>query len=275
MWELFIALFGGAYLASKASSDKRRTRAAIKKIEDDQKKLEIFRKSVTNNEMVSYVNDYMCIDDSGEKIEEELKELFSLIPELNGMEKYWRCYNNSPPAGNWLFIELILCVNRGCVPLTKQFDFTVYPYYIGNNLNGTLIIVYCASSAMTYYVSKGFFDTIPKTLDEAARVDGATRMQVFYKVIMPLSGSIVIYTILLGFMAPWGDFMLASYIIHENSAGMSVAVGMFEWLNKTILNTNYTMFCAAGVVVAIPVTVVFLALQKYYVEGVTGGAVKG
>ena len=138
-----------------------------------------------------------------------------------------------------------------------------------------LIIVYCASSGMSYYVSKGFFDTIPKTLDEAARVDGATRMQVFYKVIMPLSGSIVIYTILLGFMAPWGDFMMASYIIHENSAGMSVAVGMFEWLNKTILNTNYTMFCAAGVVVAIPVTVVFLALQKYYVEGVTGGAVKG
>ena len=138
-----------------------------------------------------------------------------------------------------------------------------------------LVIVYCASSGMGYYISKGFFDTIPKTLDEAARVDGATRMQVFYKVIMPLSGSIIIYTILMGFMAPWGDFMLASYIIHENSAGMSVAVGMFEWLNKTILNTNYTMFCAAGVVVAIPVTVVFLALQKYYVEGVTGGAVKG
>ena len=138
-----------------------------------------------------------------------------------------------------------------------------------------LIIVYCASSGMGYYISKGFFDTIPKTLDEAARVDGATRAQVFYKVIMPLSGSIVIYTILMGFMAPWGDFMLASYIIHENSAGMSVAVGMYEWLSKTIVNTNYTMFCAAGVLVAIPVTTVFLLLQKYYVEGVTGGAVKG
>ena len=138
-----------------------------------------------------------------------------------------------------------------------------------------LIIVYCASSGMGYYISKGFFDTIPKTLDEAARVDGATRMQVFYKVIMPLSGSIVIYTILMGFMAPWGDFMLASYIIHENSAGMSVAVGMYEWLSKTMVNTNYTMFCAAGVIVAIPVTTVFLCLQKYYVEGVTGGAVKG
>ena len=138
-----------------------------------------------------------------------------------------------------------------------------------------LVIVYCASSGMGYYISKGFFDTIPKTLDEAARVDGANRLQVFYKVIMPLSGSIIIYTILMGFMAPWGDFMLASYLIHENSQGMSVAVGMFEWLSRANLNDNYTMFCAAGVTVAVPVTTVFLCLQKYYVEGVTGGAVKG
>ena len=138
-----------------------------------------------------------------------------------------------------------------------------------------LIIVYCASSGMGYYVSKGFFDTIPKSLDEAARVDGATRFQVFYKVIMPLSKPIVIYTILMGFMAPWGDFIMASYLIHENSAGMNVAVGMYEWLSRTNLNDYYTMFCAAGVVVAIPVVTVFLLLQKYYVEGVTGGAVKG
>ena len=138
-----------------------------------------------------------------------------------------------------------------------------------------LIIVYCASSGMGYYVSKGFFDTIPKSLDEAARVDGATRFQVFYKVILPLSKPIIIYTILMGFMAPWGDFMMASYLVHQNSEGMTVAVGMFEWLQKTLINTNYTMFCAAGVTVAIPVTAVFLGLQKYYVEGVTGGAVKG
>ena len=138
-----------------------------------------------------------------------------------------------------------------------------------------LIIVYCASSGMGYYVSKGFFDTISKSLDEAARVDGATRFQVLYKVILPLSKPIVIYTILMGFMAPWGDFMMAKYLIHENSAGMTVAVGMHEWLSATIVNTNYTMFCAAGVIVAIPVVTVFLLLQKYYVEGVTGGAVKG
>ena len=138
-----------------------------------------------------------------------------------------------------------------------------------------LIIVYCASSGMGYYVSKGFFDTIPKSLDEAARVDGATRWQVFYKVIMPLSKPIVIYTILMGFMAPWGDFMLARYLIHQDPAGMSVAVGMHGWLAQTSLNDKYTMFCAAGVIVAIPVVTVFLLLQKYYVEGVTGGAVKG
>ena len=138
-----------------------------------------------------------------------------------------------------------------------------------------LIIVYFASSAMGYYVSKGFFDTLPKSLDEAARVDGATRFQVFYKVIMPLSKPIEIYTILMGFMAPWGDFVLASYIVHNNSSGMNVAVGMYNWLSKTNLNTHYTMFCAAGVIVAIPVVTVFLLLQKYYVEGVTGGAVKG
>ncbi len=138
-----------------------------------------------------------------------------------------------------------------------------------------LIIVYCASSGMGYYVSKGFFDTIPKSLDEAARVDGATRWQVFRKVIMPLSKPIIIYTVLMGFMAPWGDFMMANYLIHENSKGMSVAVGMFEWLSRANMNQKYTMFCAAGVIVAIPVVSVFLLLQKYYVEGVTGGAVKG
>ena len=138
-----------------------------------------------------------------------------------------------------------------------------------------LIIVYCASSGMGYYVSKGFFGTIPKSLDEAARVDGATRWQVFYKVIMPLSKPIILYTILMGFMAPRGDFMMANYIAHQTSDGMNVAVGMFEWLSRTNLNTHYTMFCAAGVIVAIPVVTVFLLLQKYYVEGVTGGAVKG
>ena len=138
-----------------------------------------------------------------------------------------------------------------------------------------LILVYVASSGMGYYVSKGFFDTIPKSLDEAARVDGATRFQVLTKIILPLAKPIVIYTILTAFMAPWGDFVFARYISFGNPYGMNVAVGMYNWLNKDMINSCYTMFCAGGVIVALPVTILFMCLQRYYVEGVTGGAVKG
>ena len=138
-----------------------------------------------------------------------------------------------------------------------------------------LILVYIASSGMGYYVSKGFFDTIPKSLDEAARVDGATRAQVLTKIILPLAKPIVIYTVLTAFMGPWGDFVFARYISFGTSAGMNVAVGLYNWLNRDQIANSYTMFCAGGVLVALPVTALFLWLQKYYVEGVTGGAVKG
>ena len=138
-----------------------------------------------------------------------------------------------------------------------------------------LILVYVASSGMGYYVSKGFFDTIPKALDEAARVDGATRFQVLYKIILPLAKPIVIYTILMAFMAPWGDFVFAAYIAHAKEVGMNVAVGLNSWLDKDHVVNYYTKFCAGGVLVALPVGILFMCLQKYYVEGVTGGAVKG
>ncbi len=138
-----------------------------------------------------------------------------------------------------------------------------------------LILVGVASSGMGYYVSKGFFDTIPKSLDEAARVDGATRFQVLYKIILPLAKPIVIYTILTAFMGPWGDFVFARYVAMGTSAGYNVAVGMYSWLTNDQINSWYTTFCAGGVIVALPVTILFMCLQKYYVEGVTGGAVKG
>lgn len=138
-----------------------------------------------------------------------------------------------------------------------------------------LILIYVASSGMGYYVSKGFFDTIPRSLDEAARVDGATRFQILRKIILPLSKPIVIYTVLTAFMAPWADFVFARYISMNNQTGMNAAVGLFSWLNKDMIDEKYTMFCAGGVLVALPVTILFMCLQKYYVEGVTGGAVKG
>ena len=138
-----------------------------------------------------------------------------------------------------------------------------------------LILVYVASSGMGYYVSKGFFDTIPKSLDEAARIDGATRLQILQRVILPLAKPIVIYTILTAFMGPWGDFVFARYISFNVSEGMNVAVGLYSWLNKDMIDFRYTIFCAGGVLVALPVSLLFIFLQKYYVEGVTGGAVKG
>lgn len=138
-----------------------------------------------------------------------------------------------------------------------------------------LILVYTASSGMGYYISKGFFDTIPMSLDESARIDGANRLQIFFRIIMPLAKPIVIYTILTAFLGPWGDFMLAKYISFGNSQGMNVAVGLVSWLTPDQIDVKYTMFCAGGVVVAIPVTLLFLFLQRYYVEGITGGSVKG
>ena len=143
------------------------------------------------------------------------------------------------------------------------------------NATPGLILVYIASSGMGYYVSKGFFDTIPKSLDEAARVDGATRFQVLKKIILPLSKPIVIYTVLTAFMGPWGDFVFARYISFGNPLGMNVAVGLYNWVNTNDFQNYFTRFCAGGVLVALPITALFLALQKYYVEGVTGGAVKG
>lgn len=145
----------------------------------------------------------------------------------------------------------------------------------GANAPYGLMILYVASSGMGYYIAKGFFDTISRSLDEAARVDGATRFQIFYKIIIPLSKPIVIYTILMGFMGPWGDFVMAAFMANNSADGYNVAAGLQWLLTDSMKNDYYTTFCAGGVVVAVPITVLFMCLQKYYVAGVTGGAVKG
>jgi len=138
-----------------------------------------------------------------------------------------------------------------------------------------LILVYAASSGMGYYIAKGFFDTIPKSLDEAARIDGASRARVFFRIIMPMAKPIIIYTIMMAFIAPWGDFMYASLITFGHEEAYNVAVGLYKWLDKEHISNYFTVFCAGGLLVSLPITALFMSLQKYYVEGVTGGAVKG
>lgn len=138
-----------------------------------------------------------------------------------------------------------------------------------------LILVYVASSCMGYYICKGFFDTIPKSLDEAARIDGANRKTVFFKIILPLAKPIIIYTVLTSFMAPWGEYMFASLMAFGDQSYYNVAVGMKEMLGRETVNEYFTRFCAAAVTVSLPITILFIWLQKYYVQGVTGGSVKG
>ncbi|MBQ8279614.1 MAG: ABC transporter permease subunit [Roseburia sp.] len=138
-----------------------------------------------------------------------------------------------------------------------------------------LILISTASSGMGYYVCKGFMDTIPKSLDEAARIDGASRARVFLTMIIPLAKPMVIYTALTAFMAPWCDYIFASYVAFGHSDSYNVAVALQRWVWTNDYQGFFTRFCAGGVLVAVPVTVLFMCLQKYYVEGVTGGAVKG
>ncbi len=138
-----------------------------------------------------------------------------------------------------------------------------------------LILITVANSGMGYYVCKGYFDTLPKSLDEAARIDGATRFQILYQIIVPLSKPIIIYTALVAFMAPWCDYVFASYVAFGYSDSYNVAVALQRWVWTNDYQGFFTRFCAGGFLVAVPVTILFMCLQKYYVEGVTGGAVKG
>lgn len=140
---------------------------------------------------------------------------------------------------------------------------------------GSLVIIYSASAGMGYYICKGFFDTIPKSLDEAAMIDGANKNTVFWKVIIPLSKPIIVYTILMAFMGPWMDFIFARVIMKGDIENLTVASGLWTMLQREYIDKCFTRFCAGAVLVAIPITLVFIFLQKFYVSGVTGGADKG
>lgn len=152
--------------------------------------------------------------------------------------------------------------------ILKAFNLTENPLVC-------LTIIYVAGAGMNYYIAKGFFDTIPKSLDEAAYLDGATKSQVFFKVTIPLSKPIIVYTILTSFMAPWGDYVLPSLICADKYDTYTVATGMYKMLTKEFVGQYYAQFAAAAVLVSIPISLLFIKMQKYYVEGVTGGAVKG
>lgn len=166
--------------------------------------------------------------------------------------------------------------------LFPSFMSMIAVYYIlkalnlseGSMIPVALIIVFSAGTGVGFYVAKGFFDTIPKSLDEAATIDGATKWQVFTRVTIPLSKPIIVYTILTAFMAPWIDFIFAKVICRAEAKYYTVSIGLWRMLEREYIDSWYTCFAAGAVVVSVPIAILFIFTQKFYVEGMSG-AVKG
>ena len=166
--------------------------------------------------------------------------------------------------------------------LFPAFMSMVAVYYILKVLNLTdgamirvaLILVYSGGTGIEFLIAKGFFDTIPKALDEAAYLDGATRFQVFTKVTIPLSKPIIVYTVLTSFLNPWLDFIFAKVICRANAKYYTVSVGLWKMLEKEYIDKWYTSFAAGAVCISIPIAILFVFMQRYYSDGLSG-AVKG
>jgi arabinogalactan oligomer/maltooligosaccharide transport system permease protein len=149
----------------------------------------------------------------------------------------------------------------------------VFPFLgIGSQL--ALIMVYLGGAlGANTYLMYGFFNTIPKELDEAAKIDGATHTQIFYGIILRLAAPILAVIGLLAFIGTSSDFILANIILTDPES-RTLAVGLYMYVS-TQFGQNWTVFAAGAVIAAIPIVALFLYLQKYIVSGLTGGAVKG
>lgn len=137
-----------------------------------------------------------------------------------------------------------------------------------------LVIVYSGGAGLGFYIAKGFFDTIPRTIDEAAYIDGATKWDVFRKITVPLSKPIIVYTLLTAFMGPWVDYIFAKVILGNDRNYYTVAIGLWTMLEKEFIEYYYTQFFAGCIIISIPIAALFLFTQRFYVESVSG-AVKG
>ncbi|MGN0299271.1 MAG: sugar ABC transporter permease [Lachnospiraceae bacterium] len=137
-----------------------------------------------------------------------------------------------------------------------------------------LVMVYSGGAGLGFYMAKGFFDTIPKSIDEAAYIDGATKWDTFIRITIPLSKPIITYTLLTTFMGPWVDYIFAKVIMGNDTKYYTIAIGLWTMLEKEYVEYYYTQFYAGCVLISIPIAILFLMTQKCYVEGVAG-AVKG
>jgi arabinogalactan oligomer/maltooligosaccharide transport system permease protein len=145
---------------------------------------------------------------------------------------------------------------------------------LGINSKLALICVYLGGAlGANTFLMYGFFNSIPNELDESARIDGATHAQIFWRIIMPLVTPVLAVVGLLGFIAGFNDFILARIVLVSQD-NWTLAVGMYAWVSNE-LNSNWGLFAAGAVVASLPLLLLFLALQRYIVGGLTAGSVKG
>lgn len=139
-----------------------------------------------------------------------------------------------------------------------------------------MIIVYSAGSGLGYLIVKGFMDTIPISLRESARLEGANELQIMLSIIIPICKPIIVYQVISSFLVPWGDFVLAKLMLNSGlSKDWTIAIGLYNMLDKSLINKYFSIFCAGGLLVSIPISILFVLMQKFYIEGVSGGATKG
>lgn len=131
-----------------------------------------------------------------------------------------------------------------------------------------LILIYSAGAPMGYLTQKGFFDTISISIDEAARMDGASSFKIFWRIIMPLAAPMIVYTMLSSFVWPWSDFILPKLLL-KNKELWTVAVGLMS-----LDNTEFARFAAGSAFIAVPIVIFYFALSKFLISGMSAGAVK-
>ena len=165
--------------------------------------------------------------------------------------------------------------------ITMYFNAGIIPWYLNMSMLGLtntfwayiipgIVAPYNIILVKTYIES-----AIPLELQESASLDGASHLKIFWKIILPISKPILVYTVLTSFIGPWCDFILVKIIMGDNRDNYTVALGLQRMTDKEYKQTYFKQFLAGSVIVAIPITVLFLKMQNYYVEGVTAGGVKG
>ena len=175
----------------------------------------------------------------------------------------------------YMNFAMILGLFPGFMTMVAQyFILKAMGFTEGMGIRVGLIIVYSACAGLGFQISKGFFDTIPRSIDEAAIIDGATQWQVFSRITLPLSKPVVIYTVLTSFISPWVDFIFAKVLCRADADQFTVAIGLWNMLQKEYIYQWYTCFAAGAVLISIPIAICFLFMQRFYVEGMSG-AVKG